>query len=142
MHHGACSVLAVASMSESPYLVALALVEFAGRRALPLTGKSLSLSAAEASDPGETGRSLALELLLRLWQRSEDGPLQRAAADASLLLVEMPLDTMTEQLPRLKADWILSGDTAAFLSGLDALAMRGWRVAFAKYEPVSFIPWP
>jgi hypothetical protein len=49
---------------------------------------------------------------------------------------------MTEQLPRLKADWILSGDTPAFLSGLDALAMRGWRVAFAKYEPVSFIPWP
>jgi hypothetical protein len=45
-------------------------------------------------------------------------------------------DKMTEQLPRLKADWILSGDTPAFLSGLDALAMRGWRVAFAKYEPV------
>jgi len=71
-------------MPESPYLVALALVEFAGRRALPLTGKSLSLSSAEASDPGETGLSLALELLLRLWQRSEDGPLQRAAADAGL----------------------------------------------------------
>jgi hypothetical protein len=135
MHHGACSVLAVASMPESPYLVA-------GRRALPLTGKSLSLSSAEASDPGETGLSLALELLLRLWQRSEDGPLQRAAADASLLVVELPFDKMTEQLPRLKADWILSGDTPAFLSGLDALAMRGWRVAFAKYEPVSFIPWP
>jgi hypothetical protein len=142
MHHGACAFLVVASMAESPYLVALALVEFAGRRALPLTGKSLSMAAAEASDPGETGRSLALELLLRLWQRSEEGPLQRAAGDVSLLLVEMPLDKMTEQLPRLKADWILDGDTAALLAGLEALAMRGWRVAFAKYEPVRFIPWP
>lgn len=54
----------------------------------------------------------------------------------------MPLDTMSEQLPRLKADWILDGDTAALLVCLDALAIRGWRVAFAKYEPVSFIPWP
>jgi hypothetical protein len=129
-------------MSESPYLVALALVEFGGRRALPLTGKSLSMSAAEASDPGETGRSLALELLLRLWQRSEEGALQRAAGDASLLLVEMPLERMTEQLPRIKADWILSGDTAALLSALNELATRGWRVAFAKYEPVTFHPWP
>lgn len=129
-------------MAESPYLVALALVEFAGRRALPLTGKSLPASAAEASDPGETGRSLALELLLRLWQRSEEGALQRAAGDASLLLVEIPLDVMTEQLPRLKADWIAGGETDALLSGLDALATRGWRVTVAKYEPVSFIPWP
>lgn len=129
-------------MAESPYLVALALVEFAGRRALPLTGKSLPASAAEASDPGETGRSLALELLLRLWQRSEEGALQRAAGDASLLLVEIPLDVMTEQLPRLKADWIAGGETDALLSGLDVLATRGWRVTVAKYEPVSFIPWP
>lgn len=129
-------------MAESPYLVALALVEFAGRRALPLTGKSLPASAAEASDPGETGRSLALELLLRLWQRSEEGALQRAAGDASLLLVEIPLDVMTEQLPRLKADWIAGGETDALLSGLDALATRGWRVTVAKYEPVSFTPWP
>ncbi len=100
------------------------------------------MSAAEASDPGETGRSLALELLLRLWQRSEEGALQRAAGDASLLLVEMPLERMTEQLPRIKADWILSGDTAALLSALNELATRGWRVAFAKYEPVTFHPWP
>lgn len=129
-------------MAESPYLVALALVEFAGRRALPLTGRSLPASAAEASDPGETGRSLALELLLRLWQRSEEGSLQRAAGDASLLLVEMPLDVMTEQLPRIKADWIASGETAALLSGLDALATKGWKISIAKYEPVSFLPWP
>ena len=129
-------------MAEAPYLVALALAEFAGRRALPLTGKSLSVAAAETSDPGESGHSLALELLLRLWQRSEEGPLQRAAGDISLLLVEMPLDEMTEQLPRLKADWIAGGETDALLSGLDALATRGWRISIAKYEPVSFIPWP
>ncbi|MEB3199305.1 MAG: hypothetical protein VKK62_02105 [Synechococcaceae cyanobacterium] len=129
-------------MADSPYLVALALVTFAGRRALPLNGKSQAPAAAQASDPGEAGYSLALELLLRVWQRSEEGALQRAAGDASLLLLELPLEVMTEQLPQLKANWLAGGDTDALLSALDGLAIRGWRIGIAKYEPIRFIPWP
>jgi hypothetical protein len=129
-------------MAESPYLVALALVAFGGRRALPLTGKSQAAAALEASDPGDAGRSLALDLLLRLWQRSDEGPLQRAAGDASLLLIELPLDVMTEAIPRLKANWIAGGDTAELLSALASLASRGWSIAAVKYEPVRFVPWP
>ncbi len=128
-------------MANAPYLVALALVELDGKRALPLTGKTQSAAAAEAQDPGDDGRTLALELLLRLWQRSDEGPLQRAAADNSLLLIEIPLDVMSEQLPILKASWLASGDTAAFEAGLKALVIRGWRMGIAKYEPVSFSPW-
>jgi hypothetical protein len=109
---------------------------------LPLNGKSQGAAATQASDPGEAGYSLALELLLRVWQRSEEGAMQRAAGDASLLLLEMPLDAMTEQLPRIKADWIDGGETAALLPGLDALATRGWKISIAKYEPVSFLAWP
>lgn len=129
-------------MADAPYLVALALVEFAGKRALPLTGKSQSAEAADAVDPGDDGRTLALELLLRLWQRSEEGPLQRAAGEASLLLVELPLELMSEQMPLLKANWISGGETAAFLTSLERLATRAWRITIAKYEPVSFIAWP
>ena len=91
-------------MADAPYLVALALLEIRGKRALPLTVQSLA-SGPQGSDPGERGRTLALELLLRLWQRSEEGPIQRAAGENSLLLVELPLERMTEQLPLLKADW-------------------------------------
>ena len=136
-------------MANAPYLVALALVELDGKRALPLTGKSQSATAASApaendpaNDPGDDGRTLALELLLRLWQRSDGGPLQRAAADNSLLLIEIPLDVMSEQLPLLKASWLATGDTAAFEASLKALVIRGWRLGIAKYEPVSFSPWP
>jgi len=129
-------------MADAPYLIALALVTFGDRRALPLNGKSQGAAATQASDPGEAGYSLALELLLRVWQRSEEGAMQRAAGDASLLLLEIPLEAMTEQLPRIKADWIAGGETAALLSGLDALATRGWKISIAKYEPVSFLPWP
>ncbi len=130
------------SMADAPYLVALALVEIAGKRALPLTGKSQTAAAADVADPGDDGRTLALELLLRLWQRSEEGPLQRAAGEASLLLVELPLEVMSEQLPLLKANWISGGETAAFLRSLEGLAIRAWRITIAKYEPVSFIAWP
>ena len=52
-------------MADAPYLVALALVELDGKRALPLTGKSQR--EASGGEPGEAGRTLALELLLRLW---------------------------------------------------------------------------
>ena len=129
-------------MADSPYLIAMALVTFAGRRALPLNGKSQTAAATQASDPGEAGYSLALELLLRVWQRSDEGSLQRAAGDSSLLLLELPLEAITEQLPLLKANWIGGGDTEALLSALEGLAIRGWRIGIAKYEPVRFIPWP
>ncbi|MCS5691160.1 hypothetical protein NZK33_04065 [Cyanobium sp. FGCU-6] len=129
-------------MAEAPYLVALALVEISGQRALPLTGKSQSADAADASDPGDDGRTLALELLLRLWQRSDDGPMRRAAREASLLLVELPMEVMSEQLPLLKANWIAGGETATLLSSLQDLTNRAWRIMIAKYEPVRFIAWP
>jgi len=129
-------------MADAPYLIALAMVEFSGQRALPLTGKSQSANAADAVDPGDDGRTLALELLLRLWQRSDDGPLKRAAGEASLLLVELPMDVMSEQLPLLKANWLAGGETAILLSSIQNLATRAWRITIAKYEPVSFIAWP
>lgn len=130
-------------MADAPYLVALALAEFSGKRALPLTGKSQpaapAAADAAADEPGEMGRTLAFDLLLRLWQRSDDGALNRAAGDTSLLLVEIPMEVMVEQLPLLKANWLSGGATETFLGGLKALSLRAWRITIAKYEPVSFI---
>jgi hypothetical protein len=129
-------------MADAPYLVALALLEQEGKRALPLNGKSLTVEAAEAPDPGDDGRTLVLELLLRLWQRSEEGALRRAAGDASLLLVQLPLEVLQEQLPRLKARWVGGGNTPDFHAELGAIAIRGWTVSIARYEPVRFTAWP
>lgn len=138
-------------MADAPYLVALALLEQGGQRALPLHGKSygkswsgpsMAVAEAEAWDPGDEGRTLVLELLLRVWQRSEEGALRRAAGDSSLLLVELPLEALQEALPRLKARWIGGGTTMAFHAELAALAIRGWSVAIARSTPVSFSPWP
>ena len=106
---------------------------------MPLTGKSQSAESAAAADPGDEGRALALDLLLRLWQRSDTGALKRAAGEASLLLVELPFELMNEKLPLLKARWISSGDTEALFSSLDDLAVRSWQISMSKYEPVRFV---
>jgi hypothetical protein len=129
-------------MADSPYLIALALVEQNGRRLLPLAGKSMAPATAESDDPGEDGRTLALELLLRIWQRSDEGAVKRVAGDTSLLLVEMPMQLMSERLPVLKASWVNGGETATFLTDLQTLMGRAWRLSIARYEPVCFIPWP
>ena len=98
----------VVLMADAPYLVALALVEQEGRRALPLTGRSLPAEAV-AAEPTTIAHALALELLLRLWQRSDEGALQRACGVESLLLVELPMEALPEALPTLKAAWLNSG---------------------------------
>ena len=143
-------------MADAPYLLALALVERNGERLLPLNGKSRrpveapdpantdpanTDPGAPPTDPGEEGRGLALELLLRLWQRSDEGPIQRAAGDDSLLLLEMPLELISERLPLLKANWIGGAETASLQAELRQLALRGWRISIAKYEPVTFSAW-
>lgn len=127
-------------MADAPYLVALALVEIDGKRALPLTGKSQPQES--GGEPGEAGRTLALELLLRLWQRSDEGALRRSAAEDSLLLLEMPLELMSERLPLIKANWIAGGTTEELLASLKQLAQRRWQVGIVKYQPATFTPWP
>ena len=42
-------------MAVAPYLVALALIEQEGRRALPLAGRSLTAEAAAAEQPEQSG---------------------------------------------------------------------------------------
>jgi hypothetical protein len=128
-------------MADAPYLVALALLERGDQRALPLTGKSQRPEAAAAAEPDGDGYTLALELLLRLWQQSSETPIRRLAADDGLLLVEMPLEAMQDQLPQLKAAWLRSGDSDAFFRGLRQLAVRAWRIQQARYEPIRFVAW-
>jgi len=129
-------------MAEAPYRIALALVERGGKRALPLNGRSLRPGVDADADPGEQGRSLALELLLRLWQQSDGEPHRRAAGEGSLLLVDLPMELMHEQLPLLKAAWLARGDSEGFRAALAAIALRGWRIAVARHEPLHFVPWP
>ena len=104
---------------------------------MPLAGRSQKKVAAEGEAPDELGRALVLELLLRVWQRSDEGLLKRAAAAESLLLVELPMERLPEDLPVLKAAWLNSGDAEAFRKGLQGMSPRAWTIAVEKFQPVS-----
>ena len=128
-------------MADAPYLIALALLQQNGERAMPLQGKSLRQPLEADGDPGEVGRQQALELLVRVWQRSDQGALSRAAADQSLLLVAVPIEALQEDLPALKAQWLNSGDTATLLQKLHELAAgRVWAVSQEARQPLGFRP--
>ena len=126
-------------MADAPYLIALALLEQNGKRALPLQGKSLRTAIGPTDDPGEIGRQQALELLVRIWQRSDEGALRRAAGATSLLLAEVPIEALQTSLPQIKADWLNSGDEATLLSQLRQLASGLWCVQLEPRTPLSFV---
>ena len=96
-------------MADSPYLVCLALVSQGGSRSMPLGGRSQQQNMSSGEAPEALAHALALELLLRIWQRSDDGPLQRAAGSEALIVVELQMERLPEDVPRIKADWLNSG---------------------------------
>jgi len=126
-------------MADAPYLIALALLEQGEGRALPLQGKSLREPLAPDADPGAVGHALALDLLMRVWQRSDQGPLRRAAADQSLLLITVPIEALQEQVPALKAQWLNNGDTAGLLQELRQIASGVWSLQQANREPIAYV---
>ena len=128
-------------MADNPYLVCLALIEQNGQPRLPLGGKGLQQSIAAGCDPGAEGHALALDLLLRLWQQSDDGAIQRTQGLQSLLLLELPMDCFLETLPQLKQAWLRTGNTEALMEGLRQLTAQGWTLATAKFSQPTFACW-
>ena len=127
-------------MADTPYLVVLALIETPAGRALPIAGRSQKAPAKEGEAPKELGHALALELLLRVWQRSDKGALKRAAGLDSLLLVELPMERLPEDLPQIKANWLNSGDDAVLKEALQAISTRCWVMEVKKLQPVTLQP--
>ena len=125
-------------MNAFPYIVAIALIEVNGRRAMPLGGKSLKRSISEHSSPGREGELISLELLMRVFQRSEEGPISKAEKENSFLLIEIPLEVMQNQIPLLKSEWLNSGDTKVLLNKLEEITSNIWTLEFIRYEGMKF----
>tara|TARA_Y100001968_G_scaffold169355_1_gene155083 strand:- start:920 stop:1318 length:399 start_codon:yes stop_codon:yes gene_type:complete len=126
-------------MAEFPYLIAIGLIEQDGKRAMPLGGKSLPNSIDIEEAPDDKAKPIALELLLRVLQRTEQGPLKRIAGDKSLLIVEMPIEAMQSKLSLLKANWLRNGNTDKFISEMNEISCSIWFVNFVRYEGVKFL---
>ncbi len=124
-------------MSDSPYLIALALVKKNEERAMPLGGKTVKQSFKEKSILDDKFQTISLELLLRLFDKTESFTIHRANKENSILLTELPLIAMTEQLPILKQNWIQSGDTYQLIKGLKSISNGVWSINFKKHTGIT-----
>ncbi len=125
-------------MSSGSYLIAIALIEQKSGRSMPLGGKSLREPIADDEYPGSVCESIALELLLRVLERSDEEGLYRAAEDNSVLIAEISYETIQASFPNLKKEWLESGDTNNFIDKLINLSMKLWSLNFIKYQGLSF----
>tara|TARA_Y100001970_G_C14258583_1_gene877580 strand:+ start:2262 stop:2666 length:405 start_codon:yes stop_codon:yes gene_type:complete len=125
-------------MPNQEYLVAIALIEQLGERAIPLGGKELKKEIKDNEEIGSVGDELILNLLLRVFQRSQDGLLKRSAMERSLLLVKINVKRMQKELPFIKSEWIRDGDTEKFIKYLTNLSEQIWSVSFVKFKGIEY----
>ena len=126
-------------MASQDYLIAIALIEQNGVRAMPLGGKEIKNNLLEDKENfNKLGEEVILNLLLRVFQRSDEGALKRASEDKGLLLVHMHPKRMQKELPFIKSEWIRDGDTNQFLKYLGNLSKEIWTASFIKYKGIEF----
>ena len=75
------------NMASQDYLIAIALIEQNNVRAMPLGGKEIKSKLEEEGNLNKLGEEVILNLLLRVFQRSDEGALKRVSEDKGLLLV-------------------------------------------------------
>ena len=126
-------------MANQDYLIAMALIEQNGIRALPLGGKEIKDDLKNDDNFKKLGEEVVLNLLLRVFQRSDEGPLKRASEDQGLLLVHMHPKRMQKELPFIKSEWIRDGDTNQFLKYLGNLSKEIWTASFVKYKGIELV---
>ena len=125
-------------MASQHYLIAIALIEQNNERSMPLGGKEVKLDIDEKENFKKLSEDVTLNLLLRLFQRSDDGPMKRISGEKGLLLVHMHPKRMQKELPFIKAEWIRDGDTNQFIQYLSNLSKEIWTASFVKYQGVEF----
>ena len=121
------------------YLIAIALLEQNDVRAMPLGGKEIKDNLDINKNLNKLGEEVILNLLLRVFQRSDDGPLKRVSEDRGLLLVHMHPKRMQKELPFIKSEWIRDGDTDQFLKYLGNLSKEIWTASFVKYKGIELV---
>ena len=126
-------------MASQDYLIAVALLEQNNVRAMPLGGKEIKDNIDEEKNLKKLSEEVILNLLLRVFQRSDEGALRRVSEEKGLLLVHMHPKRMQKELPFIKSEWIRDGDTNQFLKYLGNLSKEIWTASFVKYKGVELV---
>ena len=125
-------------MEEQKYVIAIALAEQNNKRLMPLGGKTFSGVDTLGQSSKKEVEKIILDLLLRLFQRSTEGSLKISNDETGLLLAEISFESMHNNIPVIKSDWINNGDTDTLIENLKSICSNLWSVQFKKHEGIIF----
>ena len=125
-------------MEEQKYLIGIALAEQNQKRLMPLGGKTFTKVEASSEPPYKEAEKIILDLLLRLFKRSNEGSLKITNNDNGLLLIEISFERMQKDLPIIKSNWINSGDTDKLIQELKKISYGFWSINYQKHEGILF----
>ena len=125
-------------MEEQKYVIAIALAEQNNKRLMPLGGKTFSGVDTLSQSSKKDVEKIILDLLLRLFQKTTEGSLKISNDETGLLLAEISFESMHNNIPILKSNWINSGDTDTLIEKLKSICSNLWSVQFKKHEGIMF----
>ncbi len=125
-------------MEEQKYLIAIALAEQNNKRLMPLGGKTFSGVDSENEAPSKEAEKIILDLLLRLFKRTNEGNLKISNDETGLLLAEISYESMQNNLPIIKSDWINTGNTDTLIDKLKSISSSLWSIKYKKHEGIIF----
>jgi len=105
-------------MDEQKYVIAIALAEQNNKRLMPLGGKTFSGVDTLSQSTKKEVEKIILDLLLRIFQRTTEGSLKISNNETGLLLAEISFESMHNNIPVIKSNWINNGDTDTLIEKL------------------------
>ena len=125
-------------MEEQKYIIAIALAEQNNKRLMPLGGKNFARVDNLIQSSKKEVEKIILDLLLRLFQRTNEGSLKISNNETGLLVAEISFESMHNNIPIIKSNWIKTGDTDTLVEKLKSICSNLWSVQFKKHEGVMF----
>ncbi len=125
-------------MKEQKYLIAIALAEQNNKRLMPIGGKTFEGVNNSSQIPQKEAEKIILDLLLRLFKRTNEGDLKISNTENGILLAEINLLNMQNNIPIIKSDWINTGDTINLIDKLLLSCSNLWSVDYKKHEGILF----
>ena len=125
-------------MEEQKYLIAIALAEQNNKRLMPIGGKTFPGVDSENQPPRKEAEKILLDLLLRLFKRTNEGNLKISNDQTGLLLAAICFESMQNNLPLIKSDWINTGNTDTLIDKLKSISSNLWSIKYKKHEGIIF----
>jgi len=125
-------------MEEQKYVIAIALAEQNNKRLMPLGGKNFAEVDIISQSSKKEVEKIILDLLLRIYQRTSEGSLKISNDETGLLLAEISFESMNNNIPVIKSNWINSGDTDTLIEKLKSICSNLWSIQFKKHEGILF----